>query len=120
MGYNTTTFFYWFPPLWDTTEEVFLHCGIQRKRFSFVEGYNRRCFYPLLDLTRNNLRRFNKFLSVVSHNSGVFLHTAKEPLYPTQYCKRIFSVVSLNAEDSVPLWDTTDKNDTTQNDIFKI
>jgi hypothetical protein len=33
--------------------------------------------------------------------------------------RKIVSNVSHNAEDSVPLWDTTKKNDTTQNDIFK-
>jgi hypothetical protein len=32
----------------------------------------------LRDLRRNDLRRFDKFPSVVSHNAGVFL-----PLYPT-------------------------------------
>jgi hypothetical protein len=26
--------------LWDTTEEAFFHCGIQRKRFFSVVGYN--------------------------------------------------------------------------------
>jgi hypothetical protein len=46
VGYNGRGFF----PLWDTTEEVFLHCGIQRKRFFSVVGYNGRGFFPLWDI----------------------------------------------------------------------
>jgi hypothetical protein len=29
-----------FLPLYPTMEDIFLHCGIQRKRFGLVEGYN--------------------------------------------------------------------------------
>jgi hypothetical protein len=57
-----------FLPLLDTTEEVFICCGIQQKRFSSVVGYNRegfpllwenrRGFPSLVDITRNNLRMF--------------------------------------------------------------
>jgi hypothetical protein len=35
----------YFPPLWDTTEEVFFNCGIQRMRFFSVVGYNGRGFF---------------------------------------------------------------------------
>jgi hypothetical protein len=63
MGFNIRGFF----PLWDTIEKVFLHFGIQWKRF-----------FLLWDKTENNLRMANIFFSVVSHNAGVFL-----PLYPT-------------------------------------
>ncbi len=53
-----------FLTLWDTTEEVFLRCGIQKK---------------------NNRRTFDTFFSVVYHNAGVVSHTAKEfsLFYPT-------------------------------------
>jgi hypothetical protein len=36
-----------FPPLWDTTDKVFLHCGIQLRRFFSIVGYNRRGFPSL-------------------------------------------------------------------------
>ncbi len=49
----------YFPPLWDTTEKVFLSCGIQRKKLSTIVGssvqrkgffsilgYNGRVFFP--------------------------------------------------------------------------
>jgi hypothetical protein len=51
---------------------VFFHCGIQWRRFSSVVGYNRRGFFPLWDTTENNLRMANKFFSIVSHNAGSF------------------------------------------------
>jgi hypothetical protein len=41
VGYNGRGFF----PLWDTTEEVFFHFGIQRKRFFSVVGYNGKKLY---------------------------------------------------------------------------
>jgi hypothetical protein len=78
--------------LWDTTEDVFLHCGIKRRRFSSVVGYYRRGFFSLWGGTRNNLRIFYKFYSVVSHNAIVFL-----PLYPTRQ------------NESSPLYPTTKK-----------
>jgi hypothetical protein len=40
-----------FIALWDTTEMGFLRCGIQRKRFSSVVGYNGRDIPPLWDTT---------------------------------------------------------------------
>jgi hypothetical protein len=40
-----------FLPLYPTTEDIFLHCGIQRKRFFFVVGYNGEGFSPLWDTT---------------------------------------------------------------------
>jgi hypothetical protein len=42
---------------------VFFRCGIQRRRFSYVVGYNRRGFFPLWDTIENNLRMANKFCS---------------------------------------------------------
>ncbi len=35
----------YFPPLWDTMEEVFFGCGIQRKKLFSSVGYNGRCFF---------------------------------------------------------------------------
>ncbi len=54
--------------LWDTIEEVFLHCGIQWKSF-----------FRLGDTTEKNLRMANKFFSVVSHNAGVFFLLSPTP-----------------------------------------
>jgi hypothetical protein len=51
---------------------VFVCCGIQRRRFSYIVGYNRRGFFPLWDTTENNLRMADKFFSVVSNNAGNF------------------------------------------------
>ncbi len=51
---------------------VFFCCEIQRRRFSFIVGYNRRGFFPLWDTTENNLRMANKFFSFVSHDAGNF------------------------------------------------
>ncbi len=63
VGYNQEGFH----PFWDTMEKVFLRCGIWRG------------FTSLRDITRNNLRMFNKFSSIVSNNARAFI-----PLYPTQ------------------------------------
>ncbi len=62
MGYNGGGFH----PLWDTTEDVFLHCGIKRRRLSSVVGYYRRGFFSLWGGARYNIRIFYKFSSVVS------------------------------------------------------
>jgi hypothetical protein len=43
MRYNGRSF----PPLWDTTEEVFFYCGIQQKRFFSIVGYNGKKIYNL-------------------------------------------------------------------------
>jgi hypothetical protein len=40
VGYNGG-----FPPLSHTMEEVFLHCGIQRKRFFSIVGHNGEKLY---------------------------------------------------------------------------
>jgi hypothetical protein len=53
-------------------ERVFFRCGIQRRRFSYIVGYNRRGFFPLWDTTENNFRMVNKFCSILSHNAGHF------------------------------------------------
>jgi hypothetical protein len=42
-------------------EDIFLRCGIQRKRFFFVVGYNGRNFPPLWDITE-------EVFSVVGYN----------------------------------------------------
>jgi hypothetical protein len=51
---------------------VFFRCGIQRRRFSSIVGYNRRGFFPLWDTMEINLRMAKKFFSIVSHNAGNF------------------------------------------------
>jgi hypothetical protein len=96
--------------LWDTTENVFLHCGIQGKRF-----------FSVVDKTEKNLRMANKFFSVVFYNARVFL-----PLYPTpqqnlmrctvshnttqKNCgiqhRKFFHIVSHNATGFLPLYPT--------------
>ncbi len=50
---------------------------------------------------------FDNFLPLYPTNQDLFFHSIL-------HCKRIFSVVSDNAEGSVLLRDTTQKNDTTQ------
>jgi hypothetical protein len=55
---------------------------------------------------------FDQFSSGVSHKAEIFLQ-----LYPTPL-KITFSIVSHNTEDSVLLWETPEKNDTTQNAFF--
>jgi hypothetical protein len=45
MRYNGRGFL----SLWDTTEEAFRHCGIQRMRFFSILGYYGRSFFPLQD-----------------------------------------------------------------------
>ncbi len=62
-----------FFPFWDTTEVGFFCCGIQWKRFSSIVGYNRRDFFRC----------------------------------------------GTQQKSFFPLWDTMEKNDATQNDIFK-
>jgi hypothetical protein len=51
----------YFPPLWDTTGEVFFHCGIQRKKLPSIVGYNGRGFFPFWDTTE-------EFFSIVGYN----------------------------------------------------
>jgi hypothetical protein len=40
-----------FLPLYPTMEDIFLHCGIQRKKLSTIVGYNGRGFFPFWDTT---------------------------------------------------------------------
>ncbi len=51
----------YFPPLWDTKEEVFFRCGIQRKKLSSIVGYNGRGFFHC------GIQR-KRFFSVVGYN----------------------------------------------------
>jgi hypothetical protein len=59
VGYNRRGFFL----LWDTTEEVFLHCGYNG-RFFFLCGIQRKRFFPLWDTmekndtTKNDISKF--------------------------------------------------------------
>jgi hypothetical protein len=43
-----------FLPAYLTTEEVFLSCGIQWRRFSSFVGYNGKGFVPLWDTMEKN------------------------------------------------------------------
>jgi hypothetical protein len=83
-------------------EEIFFHCRKQWKRFSSTVEYKWRtisgCLTTFLPLYLT-MQEF--FFSHIPHS------------------KRIFSVVSHDTEASIPLWVTTEKNDTTKNDIFK-
>jgi hypothetical protein len=113
---------------------VFFCCGIQRRRFNYVVGYNRRGFFQLWDTTENNLRMANKFCSIVFHNAGnisfVVSYTSTEScavycipekssaLYPTTpqvffrcipQWKIFSSVVGYNGRGFFSLWDTTEK-----------
>ncbi len=62
--------------LWDTTEEVFFRCGIQRKSFFSDVGYNKEGIPPLWDATEEDFFRCEiqrrTFFSIVSHNAGNF------------------------------------------------
>ncbi len=98
VGYLGRYFFM----VWDTTEEIFLRCEIHHRTIS---GYFR-----------------THFLLLYPTKQMLFF-----PLYPTMeqiffLCtlehKRIFCSVFHNAESSVPLSDTAQENDTTQNNIF--
>ncbi len=53
-----------FLPLYPTMEDIFLRCGIQRKRSFFVVGYNGRSFPLLWDTT--------EFFSIVGYNGRGF------------------------------------------------
>jgi hypothetical protein len=61
VGYNRRDLF----PLWDTTEEVFLHCGIQGKSFYLV-GYNGRGFFHLWDKMEKNDTMKNYIFKILS------------------------------------------------------
>jgi hypothetical protein len=50
-----------FLPLYPTTEDIFLCCGIQWKRFFFVVGYNGSSFPPFWDTTE-------EVFSIVGYN----------------------------------------------------
>jgi hypothetical protein len=52
-------------PLYPTMEDIFLHCGIQRKRFFSVVGYNRRGFFHFGI-------QWKRFFSVVGYNGKKF------------------------------------------------
>ncbi len=97
MGYNAAACL----ALWDTTEEVFLCCGIQRRRFSSIVGYNSGDFPPLWDITENNLRMVGNFSCIVSHNviDYVLLRdTAQEVILRCIPQRRCFSsIVSIVA-----------------------
>ena len=92
---------------------VFFRCGIQRRRFSSVVGYNRRGYFPLWDTTEKNFRMANNFFPMEPTTQDIFL-----PLYPTMediflHCgkqrKRFFSVVGYNRRGFFPFWDTTEE-----------
>jgi hypothetical protein len=119
VGYSGRGFF----PLWETTEEFFFRCGIQRRRFSSVMGYNRRGFFPLRDTRENNLRMANKFFFYCIPQRGKFsfrciLHHNRI-LCSVLYPRKIFRIVSHNAEGFLPLshngryfpplWNTTEE-----------
>ncbi len=102
---------------------VFFRCGIQRRRFSSVVGYNRRGFFPLWDTTENSLKIANNLFSIVSHTAGnhssavsftttesyaVYCIPEKSSaLYPTT--PQVSSVVSHNGRYFPPLWDITEE-----------
>jgi hypothetical protein len=73
-----------FFPVWDTTEEVFLQCGIHHRT---IYGFFLTNF-PLLYPTKQ------KFFSFVSHTRTVFIFS---------------SVVSLSAKESSTVYPTTQK-----------
>jgi hypothetical protein len=60
--------------------KIFLHCGIQRKRFFLVVGYNGKSFPPLWDTTEEVFFHFGiqqkRFFSVVGYN-GKKLYNAE-------------------------------------------
>jgi hypothetical protein len=50
VSHNSTGFL----PFYPTMKEIFLRCGILKKRFFLVVGYNRRGFPPLWDTTEES------------------------------------------------------------------
>jgi hypothetical protein len=97
-------------PLWNTTKEVFFHCGIQRKSF-----------FTLWDTTEKVFLRcgiqHKRIFSIVGYN-GEQSQDGKQILF---YCmediflrcgiqrKRFFFVVGYNGRSFPPLWDTMEE-----------
>ncbi len=95
MGYNGIVFFL----LWDTTEKVFLHCGIQQKRIISVVGCNGEQFQDGKQIFFNCVPRSRKFFFVcILHHDRILCSV----LYP----RKIFSIVSHNAAGFLPLYPT--------------
>ncbi len=103
--------------------KVFFRCGIQRRRFSYVVGYNRRGFFPLWDTTGTISGWQTNFVPLYPTMQEIFL-----PLYPTPqqnlvqctvsqknllHCipqrRRFSSIVSHNGKYFPPLWDTMEE-----------
>jgi hypothetical protein len=59
VGYNGRGFF----SLWDTTEETFLHCGIQRKRFFPLWDITEEVFFRCGIQWKKNIQRRMIFLN---------------------------------------------------------
>jgi hypothetical protein len=118
VGYNGRVFFAvgyngeGFPALWDTTEEDFFRCWIQRRTISGWQKILLYCipqcrkffFRCILYLNRIfcSVLYPRKIFSIVSHNAAGFL-----PLYPTM--EDIFLVVGYNGRGFFSLWDTTEE-----------
>ncbi len=120
VGYNEEGF----PLLWDTTEEDFLRCGIQRRtitgwktNFFLLYPTTQEICLPLYPTPQQNLmqctvsqknlphcipQRRRRFPSVVSHNGRYF-----PPLWDTT--EEVFFVVGHNGRSFPPLWDTTEE-----------
>jgi hypothetical protein len=118
VGYDGESF----PPLWDTTEEDFFRCGIQRRtisgwqtNFFLLYPTTQEIFFFRCILHHNRILCSilypRKKIRIVSHNAAGFL-----PLYPTMedislHCgiqrKRFFFVVGYNGKSFPPLWYTT-------------
>ncbi len=85
-------------------------------------GYNGSGFPPAWDTPQNNFRMFDEFSSVVSEKAEAFFHCIPHfngfSSIVSHTTKESSGCVSHNAEGSVPLWDTAEKNDTTQDKIF--
>jgi hypothetical protein len=60
----------YFPPLWDTTGEVFFRCGLQWKKLSSIVGYNRRGFFHFWHTTE-------EVFSIVRYNGKVIQRRMK-------------------------------------------
>ncbi len=88
-----------FFPLWDTSEKVYLRCGIQQKRIFSVVGYNGEQSQDGIEILFYCIPQCRKFFfSCILHRNRILCSV----LYP----RKIFSIVSHNAQGFLPLYPT--------------
>ncbi len=135
VGYNGEGF----PLLWDTTEEDIFHCGIQQislrmaniffsivshkaGHFSSVVSYTTTESYAVYCIPEKSTALYPAgFLPLYPTMEDIFLHCGiqRKRFFPCGIQWKFFSVVGYNGRGFFQFWDTTEKNYTMQNEIFK-